>query len=126
MLAGSRTVRVGEQILKEIAILLIENVKDPRVREVTMTGIKLSKDLKHAKVYYSVLGGPSEVNKAQAGLDSAKGYIKRMISRRLQLRYTPELLFIHDDSLEAGMNIQRLLRTLKINESYEEDTRQDS
>ena len=125
MLAGNRTVRVGEQILKEIAILLIENVKDPRVREVTMTGIKLSKDLKYAKVYYSVLGGPREVDKAQAGLDSAKGYIKRMIGRRLELRYIPELLFIHDDSLETGMNIEKLLRALKINGSYE-DTTEDS
>ena len=120
MLAGNRTVRVGEQILKEIAVLLIEHVKDPRVKTVTMTGIKLSKDLKHAKVYYSVMGGRAEVNRAQAGLNSAKGYIKRMIGERLELRYIPELLFIHDESLEIGMNIERLLETLKANESQDD------
>lgn len=115
MLAGDRTVRVGEQILKEIAVLLIEDVKDPRVKAVTMTGIKLSRDLKHAKVYYSVLGGSGEIRKAQAGLDSAKGYIKRMIGRKLELRYIPDLLFIHDESLEVGMNMEKLLRSLKTN-----------
>ena len=121
MLAGKRTVRVGEQILKEIAVLLIESVKDPRVKSVTMTKIKLSGDLRHAKVYYSVMGGEREVTQAQAGLDSAKGYIKRMIGRRLELRYTPDLLFIHDNSLDAAMNIEKLLQALKINES-DEDT----
>ncbi|RLB43660.1 MAG: 30S ribosome-binding factor RbfA [Deltaproteobacteria bacterium] len=125
MLAGNRTVRVGEQILKEIAVLLLEHVKDPRVRAVTMTGIKLSRDLKHAKVYYSVIGGRSEVDRAQAGLNSAKGYIKRMIGQRLELRYIPELLFIHDESLEVGMNIERLLETLKTNESSD-DTATDN
>jgi len=125
MLAGSRTARVGEQILKEIAVLLIESVKDPRVREVTMTGIKLSRDLKYAKVYYSVLGGQQEVNRAQAGLDSAKGYIKRMIGQRLKLKYVPNILFIHDVSLETGTNIERLLNTLEIN-GLHRDTSEDS
>lgn len=123
MLAGKRAVRVGEQILKEIAVLLIERVKDPRVRAVTMTGIKLSKDLRHAKVYYSVIGGRYEVNKAQAGLDSAKGYIKRMIGRRLELRYTPDLLFIHDDSMDSAMNIEKLLKAVKRHESEEDPGR---
>ncbi|MBW1729962.1 MAG: 30S ribosome-binding factor RbfA [Deltaproteobacteria bacterium] len=118
MLAGKRTRRVGEQILKEIAVLLLESVKDPRVKSVTMTGIRLSKDLKHARVYYSVLGGRGEVGRAQAGLDSAKGYIKRKIGQRLALRYVPELLFIHDESLEVGTNLEKLLETLKRDESW--------
>ncbi len=118
MLAGKRTIRVGEQILKEIAVLLLESVKDPRVKSVTMTGIRLSKDLKHARVYYSVLGGRGEVGRAQAGLDSAKGYIKRKIGQRLALRYVPELLFIHDESLEVGTNLEKLLETLKRDESW--------
>ncbi len=116
MLAGKRAVRVGEQILKEIAILLIESVKDPRVKSVTMTGIRLSSDLKLARVYFSVLGKEADVKKAQAGLDSAKGYIKRRIGQRLSLRYVPELLFIHDDSLEMGAHIERLLEKLKSDE----------
>ena len=123
MLAGKRTLRVGEEILKEIAVLLIESVKDPRVRAVTMTGIKLSKDLRHAKVYYSVMGDRHEINRAQAGLDSAKGYIKRMIGRRLELRYTPDLLFIHDNSMDVAMNIERLLKAVKTHESEEDPGR---
>jgi len=113
MLAGKRSVRVGEQILKEIALLLLHEVKDPRVKGVTMTGIRMSEDLKRAKVYFSVMGEASEIKTAQAGLESAKGYIKRMISRRLYLRYVPELLFIYDESLELGSEIEKLFERLK-------------
>ncbi len=119
MLAGNRAVRVGEQILKEIALLLLHEVKDPRVRGVTMTGIRMSGDLKRAKVYFSVMGETSNVETAQAGLDSAKGYIKRMIGRRLYLRYVPELMFIYDESLELGNKIERLLEKLRQDEVRE-------
>ncbi|MBW1913104.1 MAG: ribosome-binding factor A, partial [Deltaproteobacteria bacterium] len=69
MLAGKRAVRVGDQILKDLADLLIRKVRDPRIDGVTLTGISLSNDLKHARVYYSVLGDKSEIERSQNGLD---------------------------------------------------------
>ena len=102
MLAGKRAVRVGDHILKEIALLLLDRVRDPRVKGVTVTGVRLSDDLKMAKVFYSVMGEKNRVKGAQAGLDSAKGFIKREIGRRLRLRYVPEIMFVHDPSLETG------------------------
>jgi ribosome-binding factor A len=116
MLAGKRSVRVGDQIQKEISYLLLERVKDPRVRGVTVTGIKLSNDLKRARVFFSVIGEQDQIKKAQAGLDSAKGFIKREIGRRMSLRYTPEIIFAYDPSLESGSHMESIFEKLKYNE----------
>jgi len=112
MLAGKRAVRVGDQILKEIALLLLERVKDPRIQGVTITGIRLTNNLKLAKVYYSVIGEENQIERAQAGLDSAKGFIKREIGLRMELRYIPEILFLYDPSLESGNRMDRLFEEI--------------
>ena len=116
MLAGKRAVRVGDQILKEIAILLLNRVKDPRVQGVTMTGIDLSNDLKLARVYFSVMGDKSDIERALAGLNSAKGFIKREIGLRMQLRYVPEIKFLHDASLESGSHLDRIFEEIQKDE----------
>lgn len=105
--------RVGDQILREIAVLLLEKVKDPRVRGVTLTGIHLSNDLKEGKVYFSVLGDRNHINSVQRGLESAKGFIKREIGLRLSLRYVPEIKFVYDSSLEKGSQMDRLFEELR-------------
>jgi ribosome-binding factor A len=117
LLAGKRAVRVGDQILREVALLLLERVQDPRVQGVTVTGIRLSSDLKLARVYYSVTGKKAQVELAQAGLDSAKGFIKREIGLRMGLKYVPEITFMHDPTLESGSHMERLFEKLKSNES---------
>ncbi|MBW2285995.1 MAG: 30S ribosome-binding factor RbfA [Deltaproteobacteria bacterium] len=116
MLAGKRTDRVGDQILKEIAILLLEKVMDPRVEKVTVTGIRISKDLKSAKVYYSVIGAGDDAARAQGGLDSAKGFIKKQLGLRMSLRYVPELRFIYDPTLAGGAHMDKLLEGLHVDE----------
>jgi ribosome-binding factor A len=116
MLAGKRATRVGDQLLREIADLLMRKVKDPRVKNTTLTGIHLSNDLKHARVYYSVLGNEKEIQRAQAGLDSAKGFIKREIGLRLDLKYMPDLIFKHDPSLATGHHMEKLFQKLKSEE----------
>jgi len=116
MLAGKRAVRVGDQLLKEIAELLMLKVNDPRVKGTTLTGIHLSNDLKNARIYYSVLGGDKAVRQAQAGLDSAKGFIKREIGLRLALKYMPDIIFKHDRTLEMGDHMEKLFETLKSEE----------
>lgn len=113
MLAGRRSTRVGGQIFKEISILLVEKIRDPRVKDVTLTGVDLSTDLKSARVYFSVIGGEDVVTGARAGLESAKGMLKREIGRRLSLRYVPELFFAHDPSIEHGMRMESLFEELK-------------
>lgn len=109
MLAGTRAERVGDQIVKEIAILLLDRVNDPRVKGVTVTGIRLARDLRSAKVYYSVIGEMDAVSAAQAGLDSAKGFIKRHLGLHLKLRYVPDIRFVHDETMRHGEHMERLL-----------------
>ena len=121
MLAGKRAVRVGDQVLKAIADLLMYRVKDPRVGGVTLTGIHLSNDLKHARVYFSVIGDKDEVIRAQSGLDSAKGYIKHEIGLRVNLRYVPDIIFEHDPTLEAGNRMEMLFQKIRA-EGQGEDT----
>jgi len=108
-----RSVRVGDLILKEVADLLSRKVKDPRVKGATLTGVQLSNDLKHAKIFFSCMGGEPEVRRAQSGLDSAKGFIKKEIGLRLDLRYTPDIVFKHDPSLEKAERMERILSSLR-------------
>jgi ribosome-binding factor A len=120
MLAGKRAVRVGDQILKEMALLFMNRVNDPRVKKATLTGIHLSDDLKNARVYYSVIGDNTEIRNTQAGLDSAKGFIKREISLRVNLKYMPEIVFKHDPTLEMGTQMEKLFEKIKSEESTED------
>ena len=121
MLQGKRSARVGDQILKEIAFLLLQKIRDPRVQGATITGIDCSYDLKHARVYYSVIGDEDDIANIQSGLDSAKGYIKKEVSRRVKLRYMPEIVFEHDPTLEAGDQIERLLQKIRPGQPAEGD-----
>jgi ribosome-binding factor A len=112
---------VGDKILREVAVLLLERVKDPRVRDVTVTGIRLSDDLKLGRIYYSVMGPKEQIKRAQAGLDSAKGFIKRQIGSRMGLRYVPEITFAYDPSMEQGNHMDRLFEEMRASESGRHD-----
>ena len=117
MLAGKRAVRVGDQLLREIADLLVRKVKDPRIRGATITGVRLSDDLRHARVYYSVMGNREDFERTQAGLDSAKGFIKKEIGHRMDLKYMPEITFKRDPSLAEGDHMEKLFEKLKLEDS---------
>ena len=119
MLAGKRALKVGDLLLREMATLLMHRVKDPRVQGVTLTGVNLSRDLKHAKVYFSLIGDEKARQKAQAGLDSAKRFIKREIGLRMDLKYIPEIVFRHDPSLDKGEQMERLFKKIKEDGSEE-------
>ena len=119
MLSGKRAVRVADQLLKEIADLLMQKVKDPRVRGVTLTGSHLSDDLKHARIYFSVMGDKSDVNLVQSGLNSAKGFIKKAIGLRLKLRYIPDIVFEHDPTLKMGDDLEKLFQKIRLDETEE-------
>jgi ribosome-binding factor A len=113
MATGNRAQRVGDQILKVIASFLLQKVKDPRVEGVTLTGVRVSKDLKMAKVYFSVLGEDKDIRNATDGLESARGFIKRELGSRLDLRVMPDIQFLYDESFERGLRIERLLEDLR-------------
>lgn len=110
-----RATRVADLLQKEISTIILNELRDPRIGFVTVTGVSVSDDLKHAKVYISVMGTAQEIEKTFRGLDSARGYIQNCIGRRIKLRYTPEISFRPDTSVSYGSHIDELLRNLKRN-----------
>jgi ribosome-binding factor A len=108
-----RSTRLGELILTEISDVMARHLKDPRIGFATVTRVALSDDLRHAKVFVSILGSEQDKARTLQGLSSATGYLRRHLGRALHLRYTPELTFLSDTSLEHGANIAQLLRQLQ-------------
>lgn len=113
MATHSRIERVAELIQQEISQLLIRGLKDPRIGLLTITGAKVSPDLREAWIYYAVHGEAKARRDAQAGLEAARGYIRREVGRAVRLRVTPELHFVFDEAIERGDRIDQLLRQVK-------------
>lgn len=108
-----RTDRVEEACREVLSEVLAREVKDPRVGFVTITGVRLSADLRHAKVFVSVLGSPEEEYASMAGLRSAKGYMRRELGRHLRLKYLPEIEFEHDNVTEEALRLAALMRQVE-------------
>ena len=107
---SKRSERVGDLILEFVSQLLAREINDPRVGVVTLTGAQVSKDLKHATVYFSILAGGQEKQEVLAGLRSATGFIRTKIGKELRLRYVPDLEFVHDETQATAQRIEELLR----------------
>ena len=109
----TRADRVGGEIQKVLSDLLLRKIKDPRLKMVLITGVKMTSDLKLARVYYTVTGREAKPDDITAGLKSAGGYFKRSLAKQLNIRYIPALEFYHDDSFEYGDRINRLLKSVQ-------------
>ena len=101
--------RIADQIQREIAELVRTEVRDPRVGLVTFTGVELSRDQSHAKVFFTVLGAGPVIEEAQEGLDRAAGFLRSQLAHRLTIRKVPELHFAYDESVERGVRLSRLI-----------------
>ena len=104
--------RVGDLLRTHLTDLLERKVNDPRLQMVTITGVVVAPDAVRADVHFSVLGGAEAQAEAQDGLESAAGWLRRELGRRLRLRNTPELIFHYDPSLEHGEHIESILDEL--------------
>jgi len=100
-------------MMRELAALL-RGLKDPRIGDdiVSVTHVEVTSDMKHAKVFVSVLGDEARMKNLLSGLKSAGGYLRRELSKNMQLRHTPELLFMPDNSITEGANIMKILEKL--------------
>lgn len=108
-MASNRMGRINEEVQRELAVL-IPSVKDPRVTGmISVTAVDVTQDLKYAKVYISVLD-KDDSGQVLKGLKSAAGYLRRELGRALNLRHTPELTFLRDDSMAKGAKILEMLR----------------
>lgn len=108
-----RPERVAEQLRVDVAGILQREVKDPRLGLVTCTRVDVTNDLRHAKLYVSVLGDEDERAGSMEALRSATGYVRRLLSRRLGLRASPEIVFVFDPSVEYGIRLEGLIEETK-------------
>lgn len=107
-----RSDRVASIIEKELGKIIFEDVKDDRLRFVTITGVKLTRDLSYATVYYRVIGTEDQIKSTSQNLLDAKGFIKSKLSKALTIRKVPELIFKYDESLEYGNRIEEIINKI--------------
>lgn len=108
-MTAPRRARIADQIQRELADLIRLEVRDPRVGMVTLTGVELSRDQSHAKVFFTVLGPESAAEAACDGLQNAAGFLRSGLAHRLSTRSVPELAFAYDESIERGARLTRLI-----------------
>jgi ribosome-binding factor A len=101
--------RVDEAVREVLSVGIATQLRDPRVGFVTVTGVKTSPDLRHARVYVSVLGDDEAREASMAGLRSAHGFLQGLLADELRLKHTPALRFSYDDSIDRGMRITSML-----------------
>jgi ribosome-binding factor A len=105
--------RLAEELKNEISAIVSREVRDPRIGFATVTQVKVSPDLRYARIYVSVLGSPEERRQSLDALTGAIGFIRKQIGSRIRLRYTPELSFAYDESVEQGDRMMRLIDEIK-------------
>lgn len=112
MTTFTRAQRVSGHIQKALTDILRKDIKDPRIGMVTITHVKLTNDLRIARVYFALTGSKKTIEEAQAGFNSARGYLKRTLAHQLGLRYMPNIEFYYDDSFDYASQIDELLRSI--------------
>ena len=108
-----RREKISENIKQEISEIIQKEAKDPRIGFVTIIRVELTNDAKYADVYFSVLGSDKDKNNSKVGLERATGYLRKEIGQRLKMRFTPELRFRFDGSIEYSAHIDQVLENLK-------------
>lgn len=108
-MSNARLARIADQIQRELSELVREELRDPRVRMVTLTGVELARDQSHAKVWFTSLGTPEDAQACADGLARAAGFLRSGLAHRLSTRVVPELHFAYDESIERGVRLSRLI-----------------
>ena len=106
----SRRDRVSEQIRRELAELVRTELKDPRIGMISITEVTVTADYAHAKVYFSTLAGSENVASVLKGLETAAGFLRRELCKRISIHTTPQLHFVFDQSLERGADMSKLIQ----------------
>ena len=109
----ARSDRVSGQIQKVLSEILLKKIKDPRLENASITDVKMSRDLRIARIYFVASGNKKSMEDAVEGFKSALGYVKRTLARQLGLRYMPELKFFYDESFDYGSQIDKVLKAVK-------------
>ena len=109
----ARSDRVSGQIQKVLSEILLKKIKDPRLENASITDVRMSRDLRIARIYFVTSGNKKNIEEAAQGFKSALGYVKRTLARKLGLRYMPDLKFFYDESFDYGSHIDKVLKAVK-------------
>jgi ribosome-binding factor A len=113
MSTHNRPERVAQMVQQLLGELFARGMRDPRLGLVTITGVKMSPDLRDARVYWTVHGDPEQRKQTKKGLDNARGFLRREIGSELKLRITPDLHFTYDEAIDRGERIEQLLQQVR-------------
>jgi len=119
LISFKRSERIAGMIRKEIADILLKEISDPRIGDITITDVILSGDLRQATVFFVQMGKDRDSGDVHDHLQKASGLLKRELGRRLRLRYVPEIRLVYDGSFEYGSRIDRILETMKREKGHE-------
>lgn len=108
-----RADRISKAVQKEVSVVLSKGLRDPRLEMTTITGVRMSRDLTTAYVYYIVSGDQSAKQAAASGFKSAGGFIKRKLAKNLKMKYMPDLVFYYDESIDYGEKMDSVFKSLK-------------
>lgn len=114
----ARSDRVCGHIQKALSDILLKRIKDPRLEFATITTVKMSRDLRIARIYFTTTGDKKSAEEALEGFKSAIGYVKRTLAGQLGLRYMPELKFFYDESFDYGSHIDKILKDVKADNGF--------
>lgn len=120
-----KNTRINMEVQRELSEIIRTEIKDPRVSQamITVVAVEVTPDLKYCKAYISVLGGDEAVQNAVTGLKNAVGYVRRELARRINLRNTPELSFVLDQSIEYGVHMSKLID--EVTKDLKDEAKQD-
>jgi len=119
-MSNHRCERISEEIKRELSQIIRDDIKDPRVRGlISITAVEVTNDLRYARIYVSMLASPEQSKSALQGLEKAGGYLRTELAKRLQIRYTPELIFKLDQSIEYGTKINKIIAGFNQNKGDE-------
>ena len=117
-----RVEKLQELIKQEVGKILLMDIKDSRIGFVTVTGVEMTGDLREAKIFVSIMGNDDQIKSSWEGLHSALGFIRHEIGKRIKIRFTPEISFAIDKSLDYSEHIQKLLLKIKSEEGDKLET----
>ena len=101
--------RINSNVQRELSYILANEIKNPHIKFITITAVDVTSDLSYAKVYFTTLG---DIKETLSGLKSAKGFIRRELADRIELRHVPELEFVYDESIEYGKKIEEIIEDI--------------
>ncbi|MDO5522191.1 MAG: 30S ribosome-binding factor RbfA [bacterium] len=121
-----KNTRINGEVQKELSRIIRQEIKDPRIHPMTsVVSVEVAPDLKHAKVYISVLGNAEECKSTEEGLRKAAPYMRSLLAKSINLRNTPELHFVMDQSIEYGVNMSKMIDEVNKNNSSEETSEEE-